>query len=317
MSPVSPISTRSAWSSTRCSTGEVPFKGENQVAVAMKHVREALPDVQAKRPEVSAALASVLDRATAKRPEDRYADDAEMHRRPRGGARDRDRAGRQRNRRGHRGAQDAAEQGAPPVPIRVRSPGLAPILIVVVLALVGGGLAWLATRAHHGTGTLAQGPHEGGSRTCRWSPLCSTPALTTPSARSARRHAPEQRRRPSYAVDTTRSTNGRAVNYYSRRPRRKGLGIYVDAPPTPWRLACRSLPTTPGFNAQFYATDQVRPRRRGPGMGAGRKRQQRLARTTSDPAAHRRYPPPLLARVDHQASAEADLDRAQELALYK
>src|SRR5512142_2992817 len=59
-------------------TREVPFKGENQVAVAMKHVREQLPDVQYKRPEVSAALASVVDTATAKRVEDRYADDAEL-----------------------------------------------------------------------------------------------------------------------------------------------------------------------------------------------------------------------------------------------
>ena len=33
-------------------TGEVPFKGDNQVAVAMKHVREEIPDVQVKRPEV-------------------------------------------------------------------------------------------------------------------------------------------------------------------------------------------------------------------------------------------------------------------------
>src|SRR5436309_13718353 len=32
-------------------TGEVPFKGDNQVAVAMKHVREPLPDVQHKRLE--------------------------------------------------------------------------------------------------------------------------------------------------------------------------------------------------------------------------------------------------------------------------
>ena len=59
-------------------TGEVPFKGENQVAVAMKHVREILPDVQSKRPEVSAALAAVVDTATAKRHEDRYADDVEF-----------------------------------------------------------------------------------------------------------------------------------------------------------------------------------------------------------------------------------------------
>src|ERR1700753_710143 len=59
-------------------TGEVPFKGENQVAVAMKHVREQLPDVQQKRPEISAALAAVVEGATAKREADRYADDAEM-----------------------------------------------------------------------------------------------------------------------------------------------------------------------------------------------------------------------------------------------
>src|SRR5690242_6997871 len=59
-------------------TGEVPFRGENQVAVAMKHVRETIPDVQLKRPEVSAALASVVDTATAKRVENRYADDAEL-----------------------------------------------------------------------------------------------------------------------------------------------------------------------------------------------------------------------------------------------
>src|SRR6476469_5480026 len=56
-------------------TGDVPFKGDNQVAVAMKHVREQLPDVQMRRPEVSSALAAVLDRATAKDLDHRYADD--------------------------------------------------------------------------------------------------------------------------------------------------------------------------------------------------------------------------------------------------
>src|SRR6202012_2669899 len=42
-------------------TGEVPFHGDNQVAVAMQHVREEIPDVRARRPEVSAALAAVVD----------------------------------------------------------------------------------------------------------------------------------------------------------------------------------------------------------------------------------------------------------------
>jgi len=59
-------------------TGEVPFKGENQVAVAMKHVRDDLPDLQARRPEVSAALAAVVERATAKPLEQRYASDEEL-----------------------------------------------------------------------------------------------------------------------------------------------------------------------------------------------------------------------------------------------
>ena len=52
-------------------TGDVPFKAETQVAVAMKHVNEALPDIQRRRPGISAALAAVLDQSTSKRPEDR------------------------------------------------------------------------------------------------------------------------------------------------------------------------------------------------------------------------------------------------------
>jgi serine/threonine protein kinase len=53
-------------------TGAVPFKGESGVSVAMKHVREGIPDVQRRRPQVSAALAGVLERATAKELDNRY-----------------------------------------------------------------------------------------------------------------------------------------------------------------------------------------------------------------------------------------------------
>ena len=55
-------------------TGDVPFHGENQVSVAMKHVREDLPDVQRLRPEVSATTAAVLDRMTDKDLAGRYGD---------------------------------------------------------------------------------------------------------------------------------------------------------------------------------------------------------------------------------------------------
>src|ERR671914_757567 len=59
-------------------TGEVPFKADTQVAVAMQHVREPLPDVQRRRPEISAALAAVVDRATAKEVDNRYGTVDEM-----------------------------------------------------------------------------------------------------------------------------------------------------------------------------------------------------------------------------------------------
>jgi tRNA A-37 threonylcarbamoyl transferase component Bud32 len=54
--------------------GDVPFHGENQVSVAMKHVREDMPDLQTRRPEASATLASVLDRMTDKDLARRYPD---------------------------------------------------------------------------------------------------------------------------------------------------------------------------------------------------------------------------------------------------
>jgi len=58
--------------------GQVPFKAESQVGVAMKHVNEELPDVQRRRPEVSAAVALVVERATAKDPNGRYQEIGEM-----------------------------------------------------------------------------------------------------------------------------------------------------------------------------------------------------------------------------------------------
>src|ERR1700758_3462261 len=59
-------------------TGEVPFRGESPVAVAMKHVREELPAVQLLRPKMSPAPAAGIHRATAKVLARRYPDAASM-----------------------------------------------------------------------------------------------------------------------------------------------------------------------------------------------------------------------------------------------
>jgi serine/threonine-protein kinase len=59
-------------------TGEVPYTAESQVGVAMKHVRDPLPNVQDRRPEISSALCAVIERATAKETRNRYATAGDM-----------------------------------------------------------------------------------------------------------------------------------------------------------------------------------------------------------------------------------------------
>jgi len=53
-------------------TSEVPFPGENFVAVAMRHINEEPPSVLGKRPDVSPRLDEAIRRAMAKQPEDRF-----------------------------------------------------------------------------------------------------------------------------------------------------------------------------------------------------------------------------------------------------
>jgi serine/threonine-protein kinase len=53
-------------------TGEVPFPGDNFVAVAMQHINEPPPSVRERRPDVSPRLDAVIRRAMAKEPRDRF-----------------------------------------------------------------------------------------------------------------------------------------------------------------------------------------------------------------------------------------------------
>jgi serine/threonine protein kinase len=52
--------------------GDVPFQGENFVAVALRHVNEPPPSVLNRRPDCPPRIATAIDRALAKRPEDRF-----------------------------------------------------------------------------------------------------------------------------------------------------------------------------------------------------------------------------------------------------
>ena len=53
-------------------TGEVPFPGDNFVAVAMRHINEPAPSVRARRPDVSPRLDAAIRRAMAKDPRERF-----------------------------------------------------------------------------------------------------------------------------------------------------------------------------------------------------------------------------------------------------
>jgi serine/threonine-protein kinase len=54
-------------------TGEVPFDGENFVAVAMKHINQPPPSLLEKRPDVPMRVAAAADRAMQKDPAARFA----------------------------------------------------------------------------------------------------------------------------------------------------------------------------------------------------------------------------------------------------
>src|SRR3954447_17267775 len=53
-------------------TNEVPFPGENFVAVAMRHINEEPPSIRDKRPDVSPRLEAAVHRAMAKDAADRF-----------------------------------------------------------------------------------------------------------------------------------------------------------------------------------------------------------------------------------------------------
>jgi eukaryotic-like serine/threonine-protein kinase len=53
-------------------TGEVPYSGDNFMAVAMRHLRDPIPSVRKRRPDVPERVDEIVAKAMAKQPEDRY-----------------------------------------------------------------------------------------------------------------------------------------------------------------------------------------------------------------------------------------------------
>lgn len=60
-------------------SGGVPYKGDNAVEIALKHLKEPLPSIKRKLPELPQSIENIILRATAKNPQNRYKDAREMH----------------------------------------------------------------------------------------------------------------------------------------------------------------------------------------------------------------------------------------------
>ena len=227
-------------------TGDVPFKGDNQVAVAMKHVREQLPDVQMKRPEVSAALAAVVDNATAKRPEDRYANDAEVI------ADLEDALAIETARAGSATGEVTSVIRTLPsstrrrVPYRLRHRVTAALALILVLAAIGGGIAWLLTRAHHGSPRLPQAPPRAAPEQVL---QCQSCAHDFDPLGDNKVEHPDQ---VGFAVDGQLDTKWTTETYLNAQLGKAGVGLYVTFNPATTARAMRIDTDTPGFAVQVF-----------------------------------------------------------------
>jgi serine/threonine-protein kinase len=231
-------------------TGEVPFQAETQVGVAMKHVNEPMPDVQAKRREVSAAVAAVVDRATTKDPRDRYGTVAEM-------VRDLEQTLEvEAARRG--GTSGEATSVLDSVPAhrrrlgrrrRISGPGIA--LAVVLLALIAAGIVF-GTRIDLG-GNSGSGPS-------------GTTEVRLPSDAASEFDPPPGDQRETgterLAIDSNPTGTAWSTEHYDTPDfggLKDGVGLSIDAggSVTAKSMVIRSL--TPGYDAEIYQADGSPP----------------------------------------------------------
>ena len=60
-------------------TGKLPYRGENAVEIALKHLKEPLPSIREEIPNIPNSIENIIKKATAKNIKNRYADAREMH----------------------------------------------------------------------------------------------------------------------------------------------------------------------------------------------------------------------------------------------
>jgi eukaryotic-like serine/threonine-protein kinase len=236
-------------------TGDVPFHGENQVSVAMKHVREDLPDVQVLRPEVSARLAAVLDRMTEKdlalRHPDAAAVEADLE----------DALAAEAARTGTSTGEATAVLRTLPADARRRLPlrlrlRLPVLLLVLMLAVAAVAIYLIATqldeRTQRGTGL-------GTSRPAPGEEIVSVKRTSAndfdPLGDDKEEHPDEAFR----AVDQDSDTSWTTETYQNDTLTKSGgdppgVGLYVDAEPSVNGKRLEIQTPQPGWTMEIYGT---------------------------------------------------------------
>lgn len=231
--------------------GDIPFHGENQVAVAMKHVREELPDVQHLRPSIGAALAAVVDRATAKDLHVRYPSTDELI------ADLEDVLTIEASRRGvATGEATAVLRSLPPqqqqrVNLRLRRRGLLAVAALLVLVAFGAAAyELLHDRTTSGTAQRAQGPVPKNDKPISLSQGAAKDYNPYSLDPNDKRQHPEQ---AHLVVDGESSTAWHTETYVGGDLHKEGVGIFVDAEPSANANRIQVTTSTPGWQGKILA----------------------------------------------------------------
>ncbi|MDP9377754.1 MAG: protein kinase [Actinomycetota bacterium] len=230
-------------------TGDVPFHAENQVAVAMKHVREDLPDVRERRPEVSATVARVIDRMTATELAVRYPDsDALIADLEEALALE---AARTRQSTGEATAvlRTLSEPAKKRLPLRMRwhPPVVASLLVgLLSIGVLGFAAKELIDRTERGTG---KGNLEETKDRKIVSVKRGSAKAYDPFGDDGREHDEEAFRAVDRVPGTVWKTEGYSGNTLNNKP---GVGIYVDAVPGVEAVEAVIRTPVPDWKAEIY-----------------------------------------------------------------
>lgn len=234
-------------------TGDVPFHGDSPVAVAMKHVREDLPDVQARRPELSAATAAVVDRAVAKDLARRYPDAAAVE------ADLEDVLAVEAARAGQATGEVTSVLETLPgrvrrrLPWRMRHRGRWIVSLALLCAIIAVSLILAADHAHKGTGIAPGITSKAGLQPVQLGQASATDYNPFGTG-------PENRDQIDNVVDSDPTTTWSTERYYDGTLRKAGgvgLGFYLDAKPNVTGKAVEIQTPTPGFAVQVYVANHI------------------------------------------------------------